>query len=62
MKALQAAPAAPLIARFNNGFVAENYTVNSMKLYISPGMGARGWLFVPYGVPSESTWYVLLAR
>ena len=51
----------PLIAFFNKGFVAEEYTVGKMKLYISPGAGVWSGFSFRIGVPSAITRLVLRA-
>ncbi|NLZ17446.1 MAG: metallophosphoesterase [Desulfobulbaceae bacterium] len=51
----------PLIALFNNGFVAGEYTVGSMKLYVSPGAGVWSGFSFRIGVPSAITRLVLRA-
>lgn len=51
----------PIIAGFNNGFVAGAYAVNGMHLYVSPGTGLWSGFSCRIGVPSEITRLVLRA-
>ncbi len=52
----------PLIARFNNGFVAGTYTVDGMQLSISSGTGVWSGFSFRIGVPAEITRVVLRAK
>lgn len=52
-------PLQALVARFNEGFVAGNYTVNSMRLYVHPGSALWAGFPIRLGVPSEITEIIL---
>lgn len=45
----------PLVRRTNNGFVAGNYDVGSLRLYVNRGTGIWGGLPLRLGIPSEIT-------
>lgn len=49
----------PLLAMFNSGFINGQYTVNDMRLYISPGTGLWNGFSCRIGVPSELTHIIL---
>lgn len=49
----------PLLAMFNNGFIAGKYNVDGMRLYVSSGTGLWNGFSCRIGVPAEITYIVL---
>lgn len=51
----------PLLAMFNNGFIAGKYDVDGMRLYVSSGTGLWNGFSCRIGVPAEITYIILRA-
>lgn len=49
----------PLLAMFNNGFIAGKYDVDNMRLYVSSGTGLWNGFSCRIGVPAEITYIIL---
>lgn len=55
-------PASLTVGRFNGGYLADVYSVNSMPLYVSRGVGLWGGFPIRLGAPSEITEIILHPR